>query len=125
MSLKTFLSVTAIAAVTIFSSCKKNDTENTTTDEFETTFEISGDEAVTDNLTQDDNDVLNEAAIDKNFMGNNFTGGTGTQSGTAGTLSCATVTITPLIGWPKNIVIDFGTGCLSNGVFRKGKINVK
>jgi hypothetical protein len=44
---------------------------------------------------------------------------------TMNNLSCATVTITPLQGFPKTIVIDFGGGCTSpNGVIRSGKINV-
>ena len=42
-----------------------------------------------------------------------------------GILGCATVSITPLMGFPKNIVIDFGTGCTSpNGIIRKGKIKI-
>ena len=42
-----------------------------------------------------------------------------------GILGCATVTVTPQLGFPKTIVIDFGTGCSSNnGTTRKGKINV-
>lgn len=112
---------TLLTAITLFTfavalnSCKKNNA----LDEFETTFELSADQAVADNLTQDANDVLSEAAIDKDLMG----GRTPTQ--TTGILSCATLTVTPLNGWPKTVVIDFGTGCTSpNGITRKGKINV-
>ncbi len=119
---KMIVALSALAVSTFFISCKKNDDSSTAADEYETTFEISGYEAASDNLLQDDNDVLNEAAIDKGFMGNNFVNGT---SGTTGILSCAVVTVTPLTGFPKNIVIDFGTGCTSsNGITRKGKINV-
>lgn len=119
---KLFLALSALAVSTFFISCKKDNSSTSGTDEYETTFELSGYEAASDNLLQDDNDVLNEAAIDKNFMGNNFVNGT---SGTTGILSCATVTVTPLNGFPKTIVIDFGTGCTSaNGITRKGKINV-
>ncbi len=119
MKPRTLLTLSTAAFMIAFSSCKKTNTS--ALDEFETTFELSGDQAVADNLTQDDNDVLNEAASDNNLMGGK---GTGTNT-TSNTLSCATVTVTPLSGFPKNIVIDFGTGCTSaNGVFRKGKINV-
>ena len=99
-----------------FVSCKKNDH---TADEYETTFELSGDQAIADNLTEDANDVFTEAATDKDLMGGR------TPTETTGILSCATVTVTPLLGFPKTIVIDFGTGCTSpNGVTRIGKINI-
>lgn len=122
MKIKTLLTAfTLVAFVVALNSCKKNKDA----DEFETTFELSGDQAIADNLTQDANDVLNEAAIDKNLMGTNRPGGTGIANGTTGILSCATLTVTPINGWPKNIVIDFGTGCTSpNGITRTGKINV-
>lgn len=119
MKLKTLIALSALTAFTIF-SCKKND--STSTDEFETTFELSGDQAIADNLDQDANDVLNETALDRGLMGNNVVAGT---NGTTGILGCAVVTVTPQTGWPKTIVIDFGTGCTSpSGIFRKGKINV-
>ena len=121
MKIKTLLTAfTLVAFVVALNSCKKNNNA----DEFETTFELSGDQAIADNLTQDANDVLNEAAIDKNLMGNR-PGGIGIANGTTGILSCATITVTPLNGFPKTIVIDFGTGCTSpNGIIRKGIINV-
>ena len=116
MKLKTLFIAFSVGAFAIsLNSCKKSNTA----DEFETTFELSGDQAIADNLTQDANDVFSEAAVDNNVMG-----GRG-PSQTTGILSCATVTVIPLVGWPKNIVIDFGTGCTSpNGVTRKGKINI-
>lgn len=99
------------------SSCKKS--ENL--EEIETTFELSGNQAVTDNLVEDAHDLLDEAAANANLMG--ARPGEALQS--MNNLSCATVNITPLSGFPKTIVIDFGSGCTSqNGVFRKGKINV-
>lgn len=120
MKLKTLIALSVVITLTFF-SCKKTDSD-TATDEIEATFELSGDQAVADNLDQDANDVLNEAALDKGVMGNSFVMGT---NGTMGILGCATVTMTPLIGFPKNIIIDFGAGCTSpNGIFRKGKINV-
>jgi hypothetical protein len=97
-------------------ACKKNSLE-----EFETTFELSGDQAIAENLTEDARDLLDEVAVDKNLMGARET----QTAQTMNNLSCATVTVTPASGFPKNIVIDFGAGCTSqNGVTRKGKINV-
>jgi hypothetical protein len=102
-------------------ACKKT-TGTTATDELQTTFELSGDQAITDNLTEDANDLLNEAAIENNFSGSRLTSEASTNQ-TLNLLSCATVTVTPAQGFPKNIVLDFGTGCTSaNGVTRKGKI---
>ena len=55
-------------------------------------------------------------------MGSGFTAGI---SQTTGILSCAAVTATRLNGFPKNIVINFGTGCTSqNDITRSGKIMV-
>jgi hypothetical protein len=120
MNPKHIITFSAAAILLGLSSCKKTNTSSAV-DEFETTFELSGDQALADNLTQDDNDVLNEAAADNGLQGGK---GTGTAQ-TMNTLSCATITVTPLVGFPKTMVIDFGTGCTSaNGVFRKGKINV-
>ncbi len=121
MKLK-FLLPCAAFAVLVLASCKKDNSTNET-DEIETTFALSANEGVSENLTQDANDVLNEAAFDKNLQGAGFVAGV---EGTTGTLSCATITVTPLIGFPKTIVIDFGSvGCTSNnGVTRTGIINV-
>ena len=84
-------------------------------------MELSGDQAISDNLNSDAEYVLNEAAVDNNFSGNTPVGITQTMN----VLSCATVTVTPLQGFPKTISIDFGAGCTSsNGVTRSGKINV-
>ncbi len=100
-------------------ACRKNKAE--TIDEVQTTFELSSDQAIADNLTQDANDVLTEAVLDNNLIG----GRPSEATQTTGILSCATITVTG--SFPaKNILIDFGTtGCTSNnGVTRKGKINV-
>ena len=105
------------AAMLTLTSCKKDKTEN----EVETSFELTTDGAISDNLMEDVSDVKDEALIDKDLMGT--FGPTGT-AGTNNLLSCATVTVTPATGFPKTIVIDFGLGCLSNGVFRKGKIQI-
>lgn len=104
-----------------FWSCKKDDSA-TSTEEIEITFELSGNDAITENMVEDANDILMESGVDNNFAGRNS--GTVTTQ-TMNNLSCATVTVTPLQGFPKSISIDFGTGCTSpNGVTRKGKIYV-
>src|SRR5882762_7412480 len=130
MKSKNLLLLLAATATIGFVSCKKN---TDATDEFETTFELSGDQGVANNLTQDDNEVLNETAVNNNLAGSNFSdgpgfptsSGIGGTSGTTGILGCATVTITPLVGFPKTIVVDFGTACTSpSGVVRSGKINI-
>jgi hypothetical protein len=115
------IAVITLALLIGFSSCKKTDTTTTAADEITTTVDLSTDQAISDNLTEDANDVFMEAATD-----NNLTGETpATPLETMGILGCATVTVTPLAGFPKTIVIDFGTGCTSaNGITRKGKINV-
>lgn len=120
MKLKPLLAATGMAAfIFCLNSCKKSDVK----EEFETTFELSSDQAISDNLTQDANDVFMQVAVENNVAGgippgpippptNNF-------------FPCATVTITPLFGFPKTIVIDFGTSCTApNGVVRSGKINI-
>ena len=119
MKLKNFL-LTAAAFVLAcgFYACKK---DKNASSEVEATFELSGDQAISENLNSDAEYVLNEAAIDNNFSGNT----PATVTSTLNVLSCATVTITPLQGFPKNITIDFGGGCTStNGITRSGKIYV-
>jgi hypothetical protein len=123
MNTKKFLTLSTAAAVLLLSSCKKNNSDRI--DEYEATFELSGDQAIADNLTEDANDVFNEAAMDKNLMGARPVS-PNTPNGTTGILSCATVTVTPATGFPKTMIIDFGTGCTSpNGITRKGKITVQ
>ncbi len=119
MKLKNFLfTATTIVVLGGFSACKK---DNNASSEIETTFELSGDQAISDNLNSDAEYVLNEAGIDNNFSGNSPV----TVTSTLNILSCATVTVTPLQGFPKNITIDFGGGCTStNGITRSGKLYI-
>jgi len=84
----------------------------------ETTFELSGNQAIADNLTQDADDVFMEIAQDNNVAGN-FA-----PQPVENIIPCATITITPASGFPKTIVIDFGTSCTHNGITRSGKINI-
>ncbi|MFN8252314.1 MAG: hypothetical protein U0V75_10565 [Ferruginibacter sp.] len=116
----------AIFAIAI-SSCKKTN-NGASADEVETTFELSSDQAVADNLTQDDNDVVVEATTSADLAGTSPAtppGGPGGPVITGNFLGgCAVVTVTG--NFPaKNIQIDFGTGCTSPwGVVRKGIINI-
>ncbi len=107
-------------------ACKKTASRDITAApdvETQTTIELSADQAIADNLTEDANNAFMEAAADKNLLGSNFTS---KPVETSNILACATISVTPAFGFPKTIVIDFGAGsCVSaNGVFHKGKINV-
>lgn len=124
--MKTNRLLTAFAVTILASSllsCTKENTFSTTSAEDETTFELSGNQAVADNLTEDANNIFMEAAANRNLLGSNFGS---LPVITSNTLTCATVTVTPASGFPKTIVIDFGTtGCTSiNNIIRKGKINI-
>ncbi len=115
MKIKHYLLAIPLIAVAIgFNSCKKADVK----EEFETTFQISADQAVTNNLSQDAEDVFLEIAQDNNIAGN-FA-----PEPVNNIIPCATVTITPATGFPKTIVIDFGVSCTHNGITRSGKINI-
>ena len=72
MKLKPILAATAMAAfIFCLNSCKKADVK----EEFETTFELSSDQAISDNLTQDANDVFMQVAVENNVAGGNFAPG--------------------------------------------------
>ncbi|MBC7886414.1 MAG: hypothetical protein H7Z13_00890 [Ferruginibacter sp.] len=120
MKTKNLVIAIAVASFLIgFTSCKKDD--SATKAEMETTFELSTDQAVADNLTEDANDIYIEAATEQGLVGET----PATPFESMGILGCASVTVTPLIGFPKTIKIDFGTGCTSgNGIFRKGIIRI-
>jgi hypothetical protein len=120
MKIKQFLFAFAMLSLAIgFNSCKKNN--ETVVEEFENTFELSGDQAIADNLTEDASDMFNQVADENNIAGGFAPGGPVIVNNF---IPCATVTITPTTGFPKNIVIDFGTGCTYNGNTRSGKINI-
>ncbi len=113
------LLVAAVVTVIAATSCKKDN--SAIFSEIESTFELSSKQAVADNLTEDANDVFMEAAADNNLLGSK----TSETLQSMNILGCATVNITPLVGFPKNISVDFGAGCVSqNGILRKGKINI-
>ncbi len=117
MKLKFLLPAITAATLLGFSSCKKATTADNTA-EIETTFDLAAKGGIAENLTQDAQNVLNAAAVDNNIAGNVVQGNTGVD----GVLGCATVTVTPLVGFPKNIVIDYGTTGTCNN--RTGKINI-
>lgn len=120
MKIKQFLFAFAMLPLVIgFNSCKKN--TETAAEEFETTFELSGDQAIADNLTEDASDMFNQVADENNIAGGFAPGGPVIVNDF---IPCATVTITPTTGFPKTIVIDFGTACTYNGNTRSGKINI-
>jgi hypothetical protein len=118
MKLKIMLSAAISLAILGLSSCKKDSGVN----EIENTFELASNQGISENLIEDASDVLQEAAVDKGIAGSGFAAG---PEESKLILSCATVTVTPQVGFPKNIVIDFGTGCSSpGGITRSGKILV-
>ena len=127
MPMKTNRLLTAFV-ITLFtiisSSCSKENLQSAVSEtEDETTYELSTAQAISDNLTEDANNVFMEAASDNKLLGSNFAPQT---VETGNILACASVSITPATGFPKTISINFGTGnCSSpNGIIRKGKINI-
>jgi len=99
----------------LVASCKKNKGGD---EEIETTFKLSGDQAVSEGLADDANIVFFEAAAAGGLIGAR----TSLPFQSTNTLSCASVDITPG-SFPKTITIDFGAGCTSlDGINRKGKV---
>ena len=50
---------------------------------------------------------------------------TAKKTGKSLTSSCATVTMDPITStFPKTFYVDFGTGCITNGITRKGKLKI-
>jgi len=127
-----FLAFCFIGAITL-SSCKKEDSINSTPEaeaiELAATQEASVQEAETE--AQFD-DVFNiTASMNSSQVGEdlglraNVSGLFELGSTTANTARCFTITVVPNIPhvFPKTVTIDFGTGCLGrDGKFRKGKI---
>ena len=119
---KLLLAVT-LGLFSLFASCKKESTPVTTDSDavIEATFELSTDNATADFMLEDDNDVLMEAAEDKNLLGN-FAPQTIESNNI---LACADVTVTPQNGFPKTILIRFDSTCVSpRGIVRKGVIRI-
>ncbi len=107
-----------LALFVLITSCKKD--TNNTDPEVETTFVLSENQAVSEAAADDVNALFFEASVNAGLMG--WRTNQAFQSNNS--LSCATVSVSPG-AFPKTIVIDFGTGCLSpDGFTRKGKINI-
>ena len=124
MRLRNILMMTGLSVLALGTfSCKKNNpATSSSSSEIQTTATLSADMAVSNNLNSDAENILTEVTVDNNLSGNTPTG----INGTAGYLpSCAAVTVTPAQGFPKNISIDFGSGCTSpSGITRSGIINI-
>ena len=123
MKPKKLLPVLALAFFAIaYTSCKKDDTKpSNEPTEIENTCTLTTDQAIADNLTDDANDVMMQVADEKGLTGN-FTAAPPT---TTNDFLCATVTVTPQNGFPKTVIIDFGTGCTApNGITRRGIIRI-
>ncbi|MBC7866698.1 MAG: hypothetical protein H7X88_04100 [Gloeobacteraceae cyanobacterium ES-bin-316] len=110
-----------LALFTLVTSCKKeNSTIKDPESEIEATFELTADNATADFMTEDDNDLLMEAAEDKSLLGN-----FAPQIESHNFLACAAVAVTPQSGFPKTIVIVFDSNCVSpRGIVRKGTIRI-
>jgi len=98
------------------SSCKKN---NTIASEIETTFDLTGKQAISESLTDDANNLLDETTETLGLSGNKA------PIIDNGTLSCATVTVSPG-AFPKTITLDFGTGCTNpnSNIERSGIVHI-
>jgi hypothetical protein len=118
MKLKKIFALLALPLLFFLPSCEKDEAE--IDPEIETTFVLSGNQAVSESVSDDATVVFFEASVGNGLYRTNQV------FETTGTLSCATVTVTPQNSFPKTIVVDFGTnGCTSaDGVARKGKINI-
>jgi len=117
MKLKKFLALLSIPSVFFLASCQKD--KNEPDPEFETTFNMSKDQAISESMNDDATVIFFDASV-----GSGFYRVDGTAQ-TSGILSCATVTVNPQNSFPKTITIDFGSGCVSvDGITRSGKINI-
>lgn len=118
MKLKKIFALLALPSLFFLTGCQKEEDEPDP--EFETTFILTENQAVSESISDDATVVFFEASINSGFYRVNGT------AQTTGTLSCATVTVNPQNStFPKTIVIDFGNGCVSqDGISRKGKINI-
>lgn len=118
MKLRKAFALLSLPSLFFLTACQKEDNEPDP--EFETTFKLTENQAVSESISDDATVVFFEASINSGFYRTNEI------AKTTGTLSCATVTVTPQNSFPKTIVIDFGTGgCTSqDGIARKGKINL-
>jgi hypothetical protein len=118
MKLKKIFALLPLTSVFFLTSCQKE--ENEPDPEFETTFKLSENQAVSESINDDATVVFFDASVSSGFYRVNG------NAETSGALSCASVSVNPQGStFPKTIVIDFGNGCTSaDGISRKGKINI-
>ena len=103
------------------SSCKKETSVQDSDAEIESTIELTTDNAIADFMAEDDNDILMEAAEEKNLLGNFAP----TTNETNNFLACANITVTPQNGFPKTILIQFDSTCTNaRGIKRSGAIRI-
>lgn len=125
MKLKHLIIASAVISLTAgLASCKKDNNSNSSSSgtEIASTTEVATDNAISENLNSDAENILNQAAVDNNFSGSTPAG---IESPMGNLPSCAVVTVTPAQGFPKNISINFGSGCTSaSGIVRSGIINI-
>ncbi len=119
MKTKAFLPILAFITLGgLLTSCEKTDNTEPEATEITTTTELAGRQATSDNLTEDANDIYMNAADDNSILG-------GRPSDANDVLTCGEVTVTPLLGFPKTITIDFKDGCVGrHGVTRSGIITI-
>jgi hypothetical protein len=106
------IALTIVSMAISFTACKKLK-NNVAADA--TTAKITGQSAISDNLTEDANDIFAQTANDSAQLG---------AARPAPYYSFSSVTITSG-AYPKTVTIDFGTGTTSlNGITRSGIIKV-
>ena len=103
MRMYNFLTATTVLFMLGLTSCKKDsNSSSSSSTEISSTVELGTDNAISDNLNADAENILNQAAIDKNFSGSTPVG---INSPMGNLPACATVTVSPASGFPKNIAI--------------------
>jgi hypothetical protein len=114
------ITLAIICAITLL-SCKKQDVESQALlAERELVFDLSTGQAMADDAAEDANNIFFEAVATKKLLHNNTT-----HIATNNNLKGATITVTPITGFPKNILIDFGTNTTGiHGVTRSGSVNI-
>jgi hypothetical protein len=121
--LKLYLHTTVLAIICAIAllSCKKQDFESPALlAESELVFDLTMGQAIADDATEAANDIFFEAVATKNLLYNNTT-----RIATNNNLKGAAITVTPASGFPKTILIDFGTNTTSiHGVTRSGSLNI-
>src|SRR5215204_3297518 len=117
MKLKKIFALLSVSSLFFLASCEKEGSEPDP--EFETTFKLTENQAVSESINDDATVIFFDASVSSGFYRVNGT------TETSGVLSCATVSVNPQNSFPKTIVIDFGNGCTSaDGFSRKGKIDI-